>query len=53
MKIQSCLVATGVLLGRCLQEESMTIERYLRLIAGTFVFASLVLGYWQSHFGFS
>jgi hypothetical protein len=26
----------------------MTIERYLRLIAGTFVLASLALGYWLS-----
>jgi hypothetical protein len=26
----------------------MTIDRYLRLIAGTFVTASLALGYWVS-----
>ena len=26
----------------------MTIERYLRLIAGAFVLASLALGYWLS-----
>ncbi len=26
----------------------MTIERYLRLIAGAFILASLALGYWAS-----
>jgi hypothetical protein len=30
----------------------MTIERYLRLIAGTFVLASLLLGYFHSPFWF-
>ena len=30
----------------------MTIERYLRLIAGTFILASLILGYWQSPYWF-
>ena len=31
----------------------MTIERYLRLIAGLFVLLSLALGYWVSPTGFS
>ncbi len=30
----------------------MTLERYLRLIAGAFVLASLVLGYWVSPYWF-
>ena len=30
----------------------MTIERYLRLIAGLFVFASLLLGYFHSPYWF-
>jgi hypothetical protein len=30
----------------------MTVERYLRLIAGTFVLASVILGYWQSPYWF-
>ena len=30
----------------------MTIERYLRLIAGTLVLVSLVLGYWVSPYWF-
>ena len=30
----------------------MTIERYLRLIAGLFVFVTLVLGYWYSPYWF-
>jgi hypothetical protein len=28
----------------------MTIERYLRLIAGAFILASLALGYWASSY---
>lgn len=30
----------------------MTIERYLRLIAGTFVLVTLALGYWHSPYWF-
>lgn len=30
----------------------MTLERYLRLIAGTFVFASILLGYFHSPYWF-
>ena len=30
----------------------MTIERYLRLIAGLFVLATLILGYWVSAYWF-
>lgn len=30
----------------------MTIDRYLRLIAGAFVMASLALGYWVSPYWF-
>jgi len=30
----------------------MTVERYLRLIAGLFVLASLALGYWHSPYWF-
>ena len=30
----------------------MTVERYLRLLAGAFVLFSLVLGYWVSHYWF-
>ncbi len=30
----------------------MTLERYLRLIAGAFVLASLALGYWVSPYWF-
>ena len=30
----------------------MTVERYVRLIAGTFVLASLALGYWESPYWF-
>ena len=30
----------------------MTVERYLRLIAGVFVLASLALGYWVSPYWF-
>lgn len=30
----------------------MTVERYLRLIAGAFVMAFLALGYWVSPYGF-
>ncbi|MGO9640356.1 MAG: DUF2892 domain-containing protein [Candidatus Acidiferrales bacterium] len=30
----------------------MTIDRYLRLIAGAFVLASLALGYWVNHYWF-
>lgn len=30
----------------------MTLERYLRLIAGTFVLVSLALGYWASPYWF-
>lgn len=30
----------------------MTLERYLRLIAGTFVLVSLALGYWVSPYWF-
>ena len=30
----------------------MTVERYLRLIAGAFVLASLALGYWVSPYWF-
>lgn len=30
----------------------MTIDRYLRLIAGAFVLASLALGYWVSAYWF-
>jgi hypothetical protein len=30
----------------------MTLERYLRLIAGAFVLLSLALGYWVSHYWF-
>ncbi len=30
----------------------MTIERYLRMIAGTFVLATLALGYWVSPYWF-
>jgi hypothetical protein len=30
----------------------MTIERYLRLIAGSFVLISLLLGYFHSHYWF-
>ena len=30
----------------------MTVERYLRLIAGAFVLASLALGYWVSLYWF-
>jgi Protein of unknown function (DUF2892) len=27
----------------------MTLERYIRMIAGTFILASLSLGYWVDH----
>ena len=30
----------------------MTVERYLRLIAGAFVFATVALGYWVSPYWF-
>ncbi len=30
----------------------MTVERVLRLMAGTFVLLSLALGYWVSHYWF-
>ena len=30
----------------------MTVERGLRLLAGTFVLLSLALGYWASHYWF-
>ena len=30
----------------------MTVDRYLRLIAGAFVVASLALGYWINHYWF-
>lgn len=30
----------------------MTVDRYLRLIAGAFVLASLALGYWVNHYWF-
>ena len=30
----------------------MTVERYVRLVAGTFVVASLALGYWVSPYWF-
>ena len=30
------------------KEVSMTLERYIRMIAGTFVMVSLALGYWVS-----
>jgi DUF2892 family protein len=30
----------------------MTVERYLRMIAGTFVLATLALGYWVSPYWF-
>ena len=30
----------------------MTVERYVRLIAGTFVLASLTLGYWVNPYWF-
>ena len=30
----------------------MTIERYLRLIAGLFVLLTVILGYWQSPYWF-
>ncbi len=30
----------------------MNVERYIRLIAGTFVLASLALGYWVNHYWF-
>jgi len=30
----------------------MTVDRYLRLIAGSFVLVSLALGYWVSRFCF-
>jgi len=30
----------------------MTVERYIRLIAGTFVVLSLALGYWESPYWF-
>lgn len=30
----------------------MNIERYLRLIAGLFVLASVILGYWHSSYWF-
>ena len=30
----------------------MTMERLIRLIAGTFILASLALGYWVSHWFF-
>ena len=30
----------------------MTLERYLRLIAGAFVLASIILGYWYSPYWF-
>jgi len=30
----------------------MTVERYLRLIAGCFVLATLLLGYFHSHYWF-
>lgn len=35
-----------------LEEVSMTIERYLRLIAGCFVLATLLLGYFHSPYWF-
>ncbi len=31
----------------------MTVERYLRLIAGLFIMLSVALGYWVSRPGFS
>jgi hypothetical protein len=33
-------------------EVFMTVEKYLRLIAGIFVLVSLALGYWQSPYWF-
>ena len=30
----------------------MTVERYIRMIAGTFVVLSLALGYWESPYWF-
>jgi hypothetical protein len=30
----------------------MTVDRYLRLIAGAFVLASVILGYWYSPYWF-
>jgi hypothetical protein len=30
----------------------MNVERYIRLIAGAFVLASLALGYWVNHYWF-
>ena len=30
----------------------MNVERYLRLIAGVFVLASIILGYWHSPYWF-
>lgn len=30
----------------------MTIERYIRIIAGTFVLGSLALGFWVNHYWF-
>jgi hypothetical protein len=37
---------------RLLKENEMSIERYLRLIAGSFVLASLLLGYFHSPYWF-
>ena len=31
-------------------ENDMTLERYIRLIAGTFILASLALGHWVSSY---
>ena len=35
-----------------MRRDEMTIERYLRLIAGSFVLASLLLGYFYSSYWF-
>jgi len=35
-----------------MEEISMTVERYLRMIAGIFVLLSLALGYWVSPYWF-
>jgi Protein of unknown function (DUF2892) len=39
---------TGSDFSRHFKEVDMTLERYIRLIAGTFVLASLALGTWVS-----
>jgi len=36
----------------CMEEIKMTVERYLRMIAGFFVLLSLGLGYWVSPYWF-